>query len=235
MLVLFSRRLVVSEEAKVEENSECDIDVLTSREDESSDESCSDDYESDSFCGDDLESDGSSGVELDPLRDEEEATTFVMLKMATATKSVFCGIGIRDYLKMQRADPQTGMVPVFLPVLPLEIKSHEGLVHLKKERREYETKPRNRCRVTVEDNHAVVEQIQDSFDADLLDVFHRQEQALPDIKGLFKKDLKMNLAGSDVTARVMDYSKCFKTIVIDNGLMECIRFECGTRSKWFLG
>ncbi|OWY92994.1 hypothetical protein PHMEG_00037765, partial [Phytophthora megakarya] len=145
-------------------------------------------------------------------------------------------------------EPPTGTVPVFLPVLPPKIKSisHEALVRWEKERRDYETKLRNRCRVTGEDYDAVVEQIKDSFDADLLDVFCEfqlnvetadvtegmliaeiehilgsvKNKALPDIKELFKKDLKMNLAETDVTARSMDYLKCFKTIVADNGLME---------------
>ncbi|OWY97231.1 hypothetical protein PHMEG_00032294 [Phytophthora megakarya] len=61
-------------------------------------------------------------------------------------------------------EPQPGSVPVFLPVLPHKIKSisHEALVKWKEDRREYETKLRNRCRVTGEDYDAVVELIRDS-------------------------------------------------------------------------
>ncbi|ETI54109.1 hypothetical protein L914_07362 [Phytophthora nicotianae] len=156
-------------------------------------------------------------------------------------------------------EPPTGTIPVFSPVLPPKIKSisHEALMHWKKERRDYETKLRNRCRVTGEDYDAVVEQIKDSFDADLLDVFCEfqlnvetvdvtegmlvaeiehivgsvKNEALPDIKELFKRELKMNLTESDVTARVMDYFKSFKTIVADNGLTECFSLERGTRKK----
>eukprot|EP00644_Phytophthora_capsici_P005294 jgi/Phyca11/96003/e_gw1.1.1007.1 len=162
-------------------------------------------------------------------------------------------------MRAEEAGPQTGAVPVFLPVLPPKIKSvsHEALVKWKKERRDYETKLRNRCRVTGEDYDAVVELVKDSFDADLLEVFCEfklnvdaadvtdgmltaeiehivasvKNKALPDIKGLFKKELKMNLAESDVTARVMDYFKSFKTIVDDNGLSECFVLERGRREK----
>ncbi|ETP46160.1 hypothetical protein F442_07555, partial [Phytophthora nicotianae P10297] len=38
-------------------------------------------------------------------------------------------------------------------------------------------------------------------------------------------------AESDVNARVIDYFKCFKTIVADNGLAECFGGEHGTREK----
>eukprot|EP00644_Phytophthora_capsici_P009513 jgi/Phyca11/15463/fgenesh1_pg.PHYCAscaffold_13_\ len=146
-------------------------------------------------------------------------------------------------MRAEEAGPQTGAVPVFLPVLPPKIKSvsHEALVKWKKERRDYETKLPG----------------QDSFDADLLEVFCEfklnvdaadvtdgmltaeiehivasvKNKALPDIKGHFKKELKMNLAESDVTARIMDYFKSFETIVDDNGLSECFVLERGRREK----
>ncbi|KAG1712115.1 hypothetical protein DVH05_009354 [Phytophthora capsici] len=56
-------------------------------------------------------------------------------------------------------------------------------------------------------------------------------KALPDIKELFKRELKMNLAESGVAVRVMDYVRRFKRIVADNGLTECFRLERGTREK----
>ncbi|POM79715.1 Hypothetical protein PHPALM_2547, partial [Phytophthora palmivora] len=158
-----------------------------------------------------------------------------------------------------KEDPQRGSVPVFLPVFPPKIKSisHEALVKWKKDRREYETKLHNRCRLTGEDYEAVVEHIRDSFDADLLDTFCEfqlnidsadvtegmllaeidhivgsvKNQALPDIKELFKRELKMNMTESDVTARVMDYFKNSKRIVDDNGLAECFSRERGAREK----
>ncbi|KAI9994387.1 hypothetical protein PInf_011001 [Phytophthora infestans] len=93
----------------------------------------------------------------------------------------------------------------------------------KKERRDYETKLRDRCRVTGEDYDAVVEQIKVSLDGDLLDVFCElqlnvatvdvtegmliaeighivgsvKNKAFPDIKEHFKRELKMDLAESD--------------------------------------
>ncbi|ETK88369.1 hypothetical protein L915_07367 [Phytophthora nicotianae] len=125
--------------------------------------------------------------------------------------------------------PQTGSVPWI------------------KHRRDNEAKLHNRCRVTGKEQDAVVEQIRDSFDADLLYVFCElqlnvdfadvtegkliaeikhivdsgKNKVLPEIKELFKSDLKINLTESDVNARVIDYFKCFKTIVADNGLAEC--------------
>ncbi|OWY90415.1 hypothetical protein PHMEG_00041465 [Phytophthora megakarya] len=149
-------------------------------------------------------------------------------------------------------EPPTGTVPVFLPVLLPKIKSflHEALVRWKKERRDYETKLRNRCRVTGEGYDAVVETLaflmysvssnyvetadvtEGMLIVEIKPILGRvKNKALPDIKELVKKDLKINLAETDVTARVMDYFTCFKTIVADNGLMECFSLERGTRAK----
>ncbi|ETO58431.1 hypothetical protein F444_23193, partial [Phytophthora nicotianae P1976] len=67
------------QEEKREENDEQENPfsysaILSSGEDESADELCSDDDVSESFCSDDLESDGSSGEDPDPLSsDDEEA------------------------------------------------------------------------------------------------------------------------------------------------------------------
>ncbi|ETM54767.1 hypothetical protein L914_01946 [Phytophthora nicotianae] len=118
----------------------------------------------------------------------------------------------------------------------IESISHEALVKWTKDRRDYETKLHNRCRKTGEDYDAVVEQIRGSFDADLLDVFCElqlssiKNKVLP-VKELMKSDHKINLTESDVNTRVIDYFKCFKTIVADNGLVECFGGERGTREK----
>ncbi|ETM48162.1 hypothetical protein L914_07262, partial [Phytophthora nicotianae] len=145
----------------------------------------------------------------------------------------------------------TGILPVLPP--KLEYISHEALVKWIKHRRDNEAKLHNRCRVTGKEQDAVVEQIRDSFDADLLYVFCElqlnvdfadvtegkliaeikhivdsgKNKVLPEIKELFKSDLKINLTESDVNARVIDYFKCFKTIVADNGLAECFGGEHG--------
>ncbi|ETI48422.1 hypothetical protein F443_07552 [Phytophthora nicotianae P1569] len=128
----------------------------------------------------------------------------------------------------------TGILPVLPP--KLEYISHEALVKWTKDRRDYETKLHNRCRVTGKEQDAVVEQIRGSFDADLLDVFCElqlssiKNKVLP-VKELMKSDHKINLTESDVNTRVIDYFKCFKTIVADNGLVECFGGERGTREK----
>ncbi|KAE9314552.1 hypothetical protein PR003_g19213 [Phytophthora rubi] len=54
---------------------------------------------------------------------------------------------------------------------------------------------------------------------------------LPDIKELFKKELRMKKDESDVNARLMDYYKNFNTIVEDNGLTECFSGVAGTKEK----
>ncbi|OWZ20098.1 hypothetical protein PHMEG_0005548 [Phytophthora megakarya] len=156
-------------------------------------------------------------------------------------------------------EPQAGSIPVFLPVLPPKIQSisREALVKWKKDRHDYEAKLRNRCHVTGEAYDAVVELIRDSFDADLFDTFCEfqlnvasvdvieemliaeiehivgsvKNNALPDIKDLFSRKLKMNMSESDVTARVVDYFKSFQMIMADNGLTECFSHERGARQK----
>ncbi|KAE9002142.1 hypothetical protein PF010_g22034 [Phytophthora fragariae] len=100
-----------------------------------------------------------------------------------------------------------------------------------RDRREYEAKLRARCRVSGEDYDAVVDSVVDAFESDLLDVFcdlklhpplkdiaegvllakmksivdSVKNSTLPDIKALFKKELKMNMGESDVAARLLDY------------------------------
>lgn len=152
-----------------------------------------------------------------------------------------------------------GSVPLFTPILPPKIESvsHEALVKWKRDRREYEAKFRARCRVSGGACDSVVESIKDSFDTDLLDVFCELElgvtaadvteqqlvaaieaivssiknSQIPDIKALFKRELKMNMKESDVLARVLDYFKTCNKIISENGLKECFLNETGKREK----
>ncbi|KAE8964420.1 hypothetical protein PR003_g24363 [Phytophthora rubi] len=135
--------------------------------------------------------------------------------------------------------------------------SHEALVKWMRDRREYEAKLRARCRVSGESYDAVVESVVDAFESDLLDVFcdlklhlplkdvtegmllteiksivdSVKNSTLPDIKALFKKELKMNMGESDVAARVLDYFRAFNRIMMDNGLKECFQDADGSREK----
>ncbi|KAE9205148.1 hypothetical protein PF004_g17642, partial [Phytophthora fragariae] len=70
-------------------------------------------------------------------------------------------------------DWPVGSVPLFAPLAAPEISStsHQALVKWRRERREYESKLRARCRIYDEDYAAVVQSIKDSFNRDLLDGF----------------------------------------------------------------
>uniref|UniRef100_H3H596 Uncharacterized protein n=1 Tax=Phytophthora ramorum TaxID=164328 RepID=H3H596_PHYRM len=153
----------------------------------------------------------------------------------------------------------SGSTPLFTPIVPPEIKSisHEALTLWKKERREYEAKLRARCRVSGEVYEAVVLPIIESFDPDLLDTFcelrlnlasvdvtegmliaeisniisNVKNDTLPDIKALFRSQLRMNMTESDVDARVLDYFNHFGIIMRENGLMNCFEGSDGTREK----
>ncbi|KAG3199082.1 hypothetical protein PC128_g5557 [Phytophthora cactorum] len=160
---------------------------------------------------------------------------------------------------MVHAAGTDGTVPLFTPILPPMIKSvsHDGLVHWKRNGRDYESKMQARCRMTGEDYDVVVQSIRDSFQPQLLDVFCElqlnvesadategmliaeidhivssiKNNTLPDIKELFKKKLRMNMRESDVNARLIDYYKTFNTIVDENGLTECFSGVNGTKEK----
>ncbi|EEY62895.1 uncharacterized protein PITG_15331 [Phytophthora infestans T30-4] len=135
------------------------------------------------------------------------------------------------------------IISVFLPILPPKIKS----VSIE-ERRDYEAKLHNRCRVTGEKFEAVVKHIRDSFDADLLKVFCELQlnedvvdmtEALSDIKCLFKKELKMNLAESDCIRYThpeaeKDSKVLFRLIVEKATELERqhIRLKCQRREAW---
>eukprot|EP00644_Phytophthora_capsici_P007384 jgi/Phyca11/111844/e_gw1.21.259.1 len=119
----------------------------------------------------------------------------------------------------------TGSVPLFTPLMPPKIAStsHGSLVHWRKERRDYEAKLRARCRVTGEAFEAVVEPVAGAFNPHLLDTFCEFQMgvsaatvtdamltaeiekvissvkngSLPDIKDLYERELKLNMAESD--------------------------------------
>uniref|UniRef100_H3GZS8 Uncharacterized protein n=1 Tax=Phytophthora ramorum TaxID=164328 RepID=H3GZS8_PHYRM len=54
---------------------------------------------------------------------------------------------------------------------------------------------------------------------------------MPDIKALFKIELKMDVGESDVEARVLDFFKKMNKIVMDNGLSESFSGNDGNRKR----
>ncbi|EGZ18559.1 hypothetical protein PHYSODRAFT_498366, partial [Phytophthora sojae] len=157
------------------------------------------------------------------------------------------------------SDGPTGSVPLFVPILPPKITSisHEALVKWQRDRRDYETKLCSRCRISGEDYDIVAESIKEAFDEDLLEVLCElqldttpaavtdtillaeierivdsvKNDALPDIKELLKRELRMNMSESDVTARVLDYFILFNKITKENGLTACFSHANGVREK----
>ncbi|GMF20447.1 unnamed protein product [Phytophthora fragariaefolia] len=177
---------------------------------------------------------------------------------------VICSVGKRQLVPCHATmvrdagtDGPVGTVPLFTPILPpmIESVSHEALVKWKRDRRDYETKMKARCRMTGKAYDVVVQSVKDSFESNLLDVFCElqcnsnstdvtegilvadidhivgsiKNDSLPDIEKLFKAELRMNM--SDVNARLMDYYKNFKAIVEDNGLTEVFAGENGPKQK----
>ncbi|POM60306.1 hypothetical protein PHPALM_30853 [Phytophthora palmivora] len=153
----------------------------------------------------------------------------------------------------------TGSVPLFTPILPPKIESisHESLVRWRKERREYEAKLRARCRVTGENFEAVAESVVDAFNPHLLETFCElqlditmgdatddlltaeieniisgvKNDSLPDIKELYRRELKLDMTESDVKARYIDYFTLFNKITMENGLVGCFSQTDGAREK----
>ncbi|ETN10805.1 hypothetical protein PPTG_22702 [Phytophthora nicotianae INRA-310] len=137
-------------------------------------------------------------------------------------------------------------MPVFTPVVPPKIKSisKEALVKWQKLRKEYEAKMRSRCRSSGEDYSIITQTVKESFDHDLLEVFCTmrldkevadctegmlieelqrlltsvKNDYLPDIKALFKRELRMDLR------RVTE-------IVRQHGLAECLEGREGEEQK----
>ncbi|OWY91902.1 hypothetical protein PHMEG_00039313, partial [Phytophthora megakarya] len=162
---------------------------------------------------------------------------------------------------MEQNDNGTGggTVPMFAPPLPPKITSisHDFLASWKVKRREYEAEMRARCRISGEDYAVVTTPIKESFNADLLETFCElrlnmavedvtegvliaelehivgsvKNKTLPDIKGLFKNELRLKMKESDVYARVLDYFNEFGKIVRANGLTECFSDNDGRRRK----
>ncbi|KAE8955849.1 hypothetical protein PR001_g31943, partial [Phytophthora rubi] len=58
-----------------------------------------------------------------------------------------------------------------------------------------------------------------------------KNNTLPDIKQLFERELRMNMAESDVAARVVDYFVRFKKLITENGLSNCFDCDDGERQK----
>ncbi|KAE8955811.1 hypothetical protein PR001_g31958, partial [Phytophthora rubi] len=58
-----------------------------------------------------------------------------------------------------------------------------------------------------------------------------KNNTIPDIKQLFERELRMNMAESDVAARVVDYFVRFKKLVTENGLSNCFDCDDGERQK----
>uniref|UniRef100_H3GH07 Uncharacterized protein n=1 Tax=Phytophthora ramorum TaxID=164328 RepID=H3GH07_PHYRM len=139
-------------------------------------------------------------------------------------------------------DGPTGAAPLLTPILPPMIGSvsHEALVKWKRDRHDNESKMQARYRVTGEDFAAVVQSIRDPSGPHLLDAFCEIEHivcsiksaTLPDIKELFKKELRMKKDACDVNARLIDYFKSFSTIIEDHGLAECFNGVLDTNEEY---
>ncbi|KAE9311875.1 hypothetical protein PR003_g19906 [Phytophthora rubi] len=149
-------------------------------------------------------------------------------------------------------------VPIFTPILPPKLRSisHEELVKWDKRRREYEAKMRARCRSSGEDYNLVTQNVKESFDVELLESFCslrlRKDVAdvtegqliaeikallakvnndLPDIKALFDKELVMDLAETDVDARILAYFQKFEQVVLEHGLEDVFSGDDGEKEK----
>ncbi|POM80529.1 LOW QUALITY PROTEIN: Hypothetical protein PHPALM_1626 [Phytophthora palmivora] len=147
--------------------------------------------------------------------------------------------------------------PIFAPILPPKLRSisHEALVKWDRRRREYESKMRARCRSTGEAYNLVTQNVKESFDAELLESFVHygcevadvtegqiiaeikallakvKNNDMPDIKLLFKQELKMDMKETDIDARILSYFQRFKQVVKENGLDEVFAGVDGEKEK----
>ncbi|POM70130.1 Hypothetical protein PHPALM_13480 [Phytophthora palmivora] len=58
-----------------------------------------------------------------------------------------------------------------------------------------------------------------------------KNDSLPDAKKLYRRELKLNTAESDVKARYIDYFTLFNKITMENGLVRCFSQTDGAREK----
>ncbi|GMF50221.1 unnamed protein product [Phytophthora fragariaefolia] len=116
--------------------------------------------------------------------------------------------------------------PMFAPIPPPKIRliSHEALVKWDWPRREYEAKMRARCRIIDVTEGQIIAEIQ----ALLAKV---KNDDVPDIKLLFKQELKMDMKETDADARILSYLQRFKQVVKENGLEDVFSGEDGEREK----
>ncbi|OWZ08055.1 Cytochrome P450 [Phytophthora megakarya] len=147
------------------------------------------------------------------------------------------------------------VVSIIRAPLPPKITSisHDFLASWKVKRREYEAEMRARCIISGEDYAIMTTPIKESFNSDLLETFCElrlnmavedvtegvliaeleyivgsvKNKTLPNIKGLFKNKLRLNMKESDVYARVLDYFNEFGKVVGANGLTECFNDNDG--------
>lgn len=155
--------------------------------------------------------------------------------------------------------PASASVPIFTPIVAPKVTSisHAALNVWKRERREYEAKMKARCRTTGENYDKVVEMVKESFDSDLLDTFCEyrlgctsdeatdtvlldeinkivgtiKNNDTPDVKALFRRELRMNMKESDIDARVIDYFKRFSEVVEEHGLKAIFEYADGRKEK----
>ncbi|POM79288.1 Hypothetical protein PHPALM_3089 [Phytophthora palmivora] len=116
---------------------------------------------------------------------------------------------------------------------------------------------RARCRSTGEDYNLVTQNVKKSFDAELRETFCslrlRKEVAdvtegqiiaeikallakvknddMPDIKLLFKQELKIHMKETDIEARILSYFQRFKQVVKENGLDDVFAGVEGEKEK----
>ncbi|KAE9315426.1 hypothetical protein PF008_g19252 [Phytophthora fragariae] len=140
----------------------------------------------------------------------------------------------------------TVLQPVFEVVQPPKLSAWDqsSLISWVRQRRQYESKIRNRCTVTGEQYEHVVTSIRNSMEPRILDHLARfvlkkpapdvtdedlclaitrrgsslQNSHIPDMDQLFKDQLKMDLKIEDTEARVLNYFVLFDQIAEEHGL-----------------
>ncbi|KAE8997589.1 hypothetical protein PR003_g20683 [Phytophthora rubi] len=149
--------------------------------------------------------------------------------------------------------------PIFAVVAPPMVKSasREALVEWLKLRDEYVEATKERCKAGKEGLNAVLKSVKSSFDSDLLttlceatwgvsksdltdefllEQIHAitdsyQNQVLPPVNELFRKELKMNMTNCDIQSRVTDYFMSCNKLIKKYGLSSFFEGDKGTKKK----
>ncbi|KAE8981746.1 hypothetical protein PR001_g23914 [Phytophthora rubi] len=112
--------------------------------------------------------------------------------------------------------------------------AHEALVEWLKLRKEYEEYTNDRCKDGKEDVAAVMKSVKSSFDANVLETLCEiqqitdsfQNQELPDVKELFREELRMNMSNSDIDARVIEYFHLCNSLIKNMASLVSLKEKC---------